>query len=100
MRQLRQAQSGQAFGEYAILVAGIAIACVFTVLLLGALISGRFHGSGERQGPGGGAFTPPVARSDLTWPTARDQCQDDRWRNYPQFVSEDDCTRYVDSLQP
>ena len=92
-------QRGQAFGEYAILVAGIAIVCVFTILFLSGAITGHFKSSGDQQ-PGGGAFNPPVPRSDLTWPTSSDECEGGRWQNFVQFANETECKNYVDSLTP
>ena len=91
-------ETGQAFGEYAILVAGVAIVCVFAVLFLSGAIQGLFGSSAKPFQPG--PLTPPVPKSELVWPTKIEECEDGGWRNYAQFVDEEACTEYVKSLAP
>jgi Flp pilus assembly pilin Flp len=99
MRRKVEGETGQALGEYAVLVAGVALVCVFALLFLSGAISGLFSSSGDQQQPGG-AFTPPVPRSDLEWPKTIEDCEDGGWRNYAQFKNERECTKYVRDITP
>jgi Flp pilus assembly pilin Flp len=90
-------ETGQAFGEYAILVGGVAIVCAFVILLLGAAINGLFRGSGSNPS---GVFQPPVTTPNLTWPKKIEECEDGGWRNFAQFTDEKECEEYVKSLTP
>ncbi len=100
MRRKAEGETGQAMGEYAVLVAGIALVCAFALLFLSGAISGLFNSSGDQQQPGGGAFTPPVPRSDLEWPKTIEDCKDGGWRNYAQFNNERECKDSVRDKTP
>ena len=84
--------------QYAILVAGIAIVCVFTILFLSGAITGHFKSSGDHSPVA--ARHPTSPRWDLTWPTSSDECEGGRWQNFVQFANETECKNYVDSLTP
>jgi Flp pilus assembly pilin Flp len=100
LRERRQRDDrGQAFGEYALLVAGLAIACVLAVLFLSGAIAGLF-GSTSKPVQSPGVFQPPVRTPGLTWPTSLEECKDGGWRAYAQFADEKACTKYVESLTP
>jgi Flp pilus assembly pilin Flp len=99
MRRRAEGETGQALGEYAVLVAGVALVCVFALLFLSGAISGLFNSSADQQQPGG-AFTPPVPRSDLEWPVTIADCEDGGWRNYAQFRNERECKDYVRDITP
>jgi Flp pilus assembly pilin Flp len=94
-----QGESGQALGEYAILVGGIAIVCVLAVLFLSGALNGLF-GSAAKPVQPPGVFRPPTRTPGLTWPTRVEDCEQGGWRNYAQFVDEKDCKEYVKSLAP
>ena len=92
-------ETGQAFGEYAILVGGIAIVCVLAVLFLSGALNGLFGSAANPVQPPG-RFQPPVRTPGLTWPTKIEECVNGGWHNYAQFVDEKDCKEYVRSLAP
>jgi Flp pilus assembly pilin Flp len=100
MRRRAEGETGQALGEYAVLIAGIAIVCAIALFFLAGATSGWFNSSGDQQQPGGGAFTPPVHKSDLEWPKTTADCEDDGWRNYAQFKNERECKDYVRDITP
>ena len=91
-------ESGQVSGEYAIIVAVIALVCIVAVLVLGIGIRGQFQSGGEgvQQAP----FQPPIPSSGVSWPATLAECEDGGWRNFPQFASEAECREYVDGLTP
>ena len=91
-------ERGQAFGEYAILVAGIAIACVIAALFLSGAISGLFGSTTKPVQPG--VFRPPIVNPNLKWPTSIEECEGGGWRNFPQFLDEAKCREYIESLNP
>lgn len=95
----RGSESGQTLPEYAIVVAGLAVACLFVLLLLGFGIKGRF----ESDTPGTPAtpapLTPP-ASPPASNPTTLADCENGGWRNYPQFRDEAECRDYVEGLGP
>ncbi len=80
------------------MVGAIAIALAFAILFLSNGVTGLFDSSSAplQQAP----FTPPHATPTVVWPTTVDDCEDDGWRDYPQFLDEDECLEYVDSLTP
>jgi hypothetical protein len=86
--------------EYAVVLAGIAVVCLVATVFVGAAIQGRFQ-STNRPMPAG-PFEPPPTRAvpKPNSPTAIAECEDGGWRNFPQFHSEVECRRYVDSLPP
>ena len=93
----RPGESGQVSGEYAIVIGVMALVVIVAVITLGAGIRDTFQQSGNevQRAP----FQPPRS-SGQVWPTSIADCEDDGWRGYPQFSSEDDCRRYVEGLTP
>ena len=96
MRRERR-ELGQASGEYAIVVGGIAVVCIVAALFLGLAIKGQFGSASEtvQQAP----FEPPRS-APVTWPTSLADCVDGGWRDFPQFRNEAECRDYVESLGP
>ena len=84
--------------EYALIVAAIAIGCVFAILVYAGIVNGLFGSAAEPLNPG--PFVPPVTTPQLTYPTSVDDCLDGGWQDYPQFPDEQACVDYVASLPP
>jgi hypothetical protein len=87
--------------EYAVLLGGIAVVCLVAALFLGATIKGSFN-STDMPTPAG-PFEPPhttPAPPPLKYPTKLEECKDGGWRDFPQFASEAECRKYVESLVP
>ena len=99
MRRRAVGESGLAMAEYAVLIGGVALVCAVALLFLSGAINGLFDSAGDQQQPGG-AFTPPVPRSDLAWPETIADCEDGGWRNYAQFQNERECKEYVRDMTP
>jgi Flp pilus assembly pilin Flp len=97
VRQFREQEQGQAFGEYAVLVGAIAIGCVLAVLFLSGAITGLFESTANPTRPG--VFRPPTTPQVFDWPTTFEECEDEGWRDFPQFIDELDCKKYVKSLK-
>jgi Flp pilus assembly pilin Flp len=91
-----KSESGQAMAEYALVLAGIAMAVILAVGALGGGISDLF-GSNGREIAG---TRPPrvIPAPPLVYPTTLEQCVDPGWHTYPQFSSEEDCREYVEGL--
>ena len=86
--------------EYAVVLAGIAVVCLVAAVFVGAAIQGRFR-STNTPTPAGPFEPPPTpAMPKPNSPTAIAECEGGGWRNFPQFDSEGECRRYVDSLPP
>ena len=98
-RRRLASESGQTQGEYVLVVAGIALACVAAALVVGALLSGRFDSSAKPFGPGTGQFTPPSPPAAV-YPTSAAQCENGGWQSYPQFPDEQACLDYIATLAP
>jgi hypothetical protein len=92
-------EAGQTLGEYAVVVAGIAIVCVVAAVFIAAAVTGRF-GSWRGGDEQPGSFTPPVPKSQLAWPTTIEECEDGGWKNFVQFEDEAACREYVESTSP
>jgi Flp pilus assembly pilin Flp len=95
----RNPEAGQALAEYAIIVAGIAVGCLFALLILRSGIDAVFGSTANPTQP-----TPvPAPRTTtpaLTYPTTIEECEDGGWANFPDFESEAECKEYVESLTP
>jgi Flp pilus assembly pilin Flp len=89
-------EAGQAFAEYALVLAGIAIICIVAILFVSGAVGGLFDSTGKPGTPG--TFKPPSAQ--LSWPTTIEECEDGGWRNFAQFSSEKECKEYVEGLAP
>ena len=91
----RGPESGQTLAEYAVVVAGIAVACVVAALFLSAVI-GSDVGATVKPAP----FQPPASPPQLVWPTKLEDCEAGGWRNFVQFDNEAECKDYVNGLTP
>ena len=84
--------SGQSLVEYVLILAGIAVVCVVTIIILSGAINTSFGSTSN-------SFNPPAAPSPrgppLQWPTSVAQCMNGGWRNYPQFADEASCVQSV-----
>ena len=98
MRPRGEQDQGQALGEYAVLVGAIAIGCVLAILFLSGAITGLFGSAAKPVRPG--VFRPPTQAQVFIWPTTLEECVDEGWRDFPQFIDELDCRKYVKSLTP
>lgn len=89
-------ESGQALAEYALILAGIAMAVILAVAALGGSIGDLFDSNGRQLA---GADRPrSVPATPLVYPTTLEECVDPGWHSYPQFESEEECQEYVDGL--
>ena len=92
-------EDGQSLPEYTIVLAAIAVATLFSLLVLGAALKGRFESSDDNLPPAHTPFTPP-SQPGLVYPTEIGQCRHGGWRDFPQFRNEAECEEYVESLAP
>ena len=93
------AESGQASGEFAILLGGIVLLCIVAVLLFALVLRGDFRSSGEQiQQPA--QPRAPLPSPQHAWPTTFAECENGGWKNFSQFENEDECVEYVDGLTP
>jgi hypothetical protein len=69
--------------EYALIVAAIAIGCVFAILVYSGIVNGLFDSTAPPLNPP--VFVPPVTTPELTYPTSLD---------------EQACVDYIASLAP
>ena len=93
--------------EFAIILAAIAVVCVFALVFLGGAIQARFDGTGNAiQQAGPTAATPPSAPGGATPvpaeanPTTSKDCDGGGWQAYPQFKSAGECKKYFDTPKP
>jgi hypothetical protein len=91
-------ETGQASGEYAIVIFMIAIVCIAAVLLFGFALSGQYQSDGDQIQPGPGPLSPPTYGTAS--PTSDDDCRNNGWQKYPDFESEQECLDFVASLGP
>ena len=89
-------ESGQAAAEYALILAGIAMAVILALAALGGGVRDLFGSNGRELA----ATRPPrvVPGPPLVYPTTLEQCVDPGWHSYPQFRSEEDCRKYIEGL--
>ena len=89
-------ESGQALAEYALILAGIAMAVIVAVAALGGSIGDLFDSNGRQLA---GASRPrAVPATPLAFPTTLEECVDPGWHSYPQFESQTECEEYVERL--
>lgn len=93
-----RSDAGQALPEYTLIVAGIAIGCLFAILVYTSIVNGLFDSTAKPLNPA--PFVPPVTTPQLTYPTSIDECLDGGWQNFPQFRDEQACFDYIASLGP
>ena len=89
-------ESGQAAAEYALILAGIAMAVILAVSALGGSIGDLFDSNGRELALAAGPRLKPV--KPLVYPTTLEQCADPGWHSYPQFKSEKECEEYIEGL--
>ena len=85
-------ESGQAIGEYAVVVAGIAVVCLVAALFVGSIVANRFRDAPSEPRT---SLTPPRPSPQLAWPRKLEDCEDGGWRNYVQFENERQCKDYI-----
>jgi Flp pilus assembly pilin Flp len=88
--------SGQTEAEFALVVAGIAVACIVAVLFLGGAVGGLWDRSTKPVAPS--TFDPPNA--SVTEPMSMQDCEGDGWRSFPQFATQQACFDFVAGLNP
>jgi Flp pilus assembly pilin Flp len=92
----RSSEAGQTFSEYALMLGALALVCVLGVQFLGHRIADLFDSTAGPIATTTSHDTPPRA----SVPTTIADCEDDGWRGYPEFSSEEDCVDFVDRLGP
>jgi Flp pilus assembly pilin Flp len=71
-----RSEEGQTLAEYAILAAGIAVACAFVVLIVSGSIGGWFDSSAKPIAPGG-VLRPPDVNPEKVTPQTEENCTTD-----------------------
>ena len=95
--RLRSA-SGQTQGEFALIVAGVAIACILAVLFLGGAVGDLWDRSAK---PVPGVLHPPDNPSSTVEPLTRADCEDPNWQTkFPQFATQQACFDFVAGITP
>ena len=89
-------ESGQALAEYALILAGIAMAVIVAVASLGGSVGDLFDSNGSKLVGAGGPRKVPAM--PLMYPTTLEECVDPGWHSYPQFDSEEECVEYIERL--
>jgi len=89
-------ESGQALAEYALILAGIAMAVIVALAALGGSVGDLFDSNGRQIV--GAAGTRKVPAMPLVYPTTLEECVDPGWHAHPQFASEEECKTYVEGL--
>jgi hypothetical protein len=77
------------------LVAVIAIGCIIAIIYFSGGVQGLF-GSTTKPGKTG-PLLPPFA---VSYPTSIQECENGGWRTFPQFADQEECKRFVESLEP
>jgi len=95
---VRRRDSGQVSAELALVLGMIAFGCIVALVYLGGGVTRLFDSSADPLRPGG-VFLPPTAPA-LTYPTALVDCEDDGWKNFPQFADQAACEAYVEGVIP
>jgi Flp pilus assembly pilin Flp len=91
-------EGGQTQGEFALLVAGVAVACIVAVLFLGGAVNGLWDRSSKPVSPN--TFTPPSDPPSAVTPSTAADCENGGWTNYPQFETEQECLDSVAEITP
>jgi Flp pilus assembly pilin Flp len=89
-------ESGQALAEYALILAGIAMAVIVAVAALGGSVGDLFDSNGRQLSGASRPGSPPA--TPLAFPTRLEECVDPGWHSYPQFDSEEECVEYIERL--
>jgi Flp pilus assembly pilin Flp len=90
--------SGQTEAEFALIVAGVAIACILAVLFLGGAVGGLWDRSTKPVSPS--TFNPPSDPPSVVEPLSAADCEGEGWTNFPQFATQQDCFDFVAGLGP
>jgi len=85
-------ESGQAIGEYAVVIAGIAVVCLVAALFVGSIVANRIRDAPSQPHT---SLEPPRTSPQLVWPRRLEDCENGGWRNYVQFENERQCKDYV-----
>jgi hypothetical protein len=79
-------------GEYAVVIAGIAVVCLVAALFVGSIVANRFRDAPSEPRT---SLEPPRNVPQLVWPRSLDDCENGGWHNYVQFENERQCKDYV-----
>ncbi len=90
--------SGQTQAEFALIVAGVAVACIVGVLFLGGAVGGLWDRSTKPVTPG--TFTPPSDPPTTPTPATAADCMNEGWKSYPRFHTEQECLDFVAGIAP
>ena len=85
-------ESGQTIGEYAVVIAGIAVVCLVAALFVGSIVANRIRDAPSQPHT---SLEPPRTSPQLVWPRRLEDCENGGWRNYVQFENERQCKDYV-----
>jgi Flp pilus assembly pilin Flp len=88
-----RSEEGQTLGEYAILAAGIAVACALVVLVVSGSVGGWFDSSAKPITPGG-ALRPPTSTAvepPKAEPQTEENCTTDPGYAAYGYPTLDDC---------
>ena len=85
-------ESGQTIGEYAVVIAGIAVVCLVAALFVGSIVANRIRDAPSQPHT---SLEPPRTSPQLVWPRRLEECENGGWRNYVQFENERQCKDYV-----
>ena len=79
-------------GEYAVVIAGIAVVCLVAALFVGSIVANRFRDAPSAPRT---SLEPPRNVPQLVWPRNLEDCENGGWHNYVQFENERQCKDYV-----
>jgi hypothetical protein len=79
-------------GEYAVVIAGIAVVCLVAALFVGSIVANRFRDAPSEPRT---SLEPPRNVPKLVWPRNLEDCENGGWHNYVQFENERQCKDYV-----
>ena len=89
--------SGQTQGEFALVVAGVAIACIVAVLFLGGAVGDLWDRSTK---PVPGDLYPPDTPPSAVEPLTMADCEGSGWTAFPQFETQQECFDFVAGITP
>lgn len=82
--------------EYALILGGIALACIVAVMFLGDRVGDLFDRTAKPLAPATSEPTQPP----VSFPMTLADCQDGGWQDYPQFSSQGECEDFVNGIVP
>ncbi len=91
---------GQTEAEFAVVVAGIGIACIAVVLFFGGAVSGLWDRSTTPVTPN--TFNPPTNTTEFAEPKTAQDCENEGYKRYTDlgFDTEQECLDYVAGPNP